>query len=123
MNIEKWVEVSERLKILKEEEAQLRRDICAELIAGTAMDKGKAKVTSIMNNYKVVAVQSLSYSIDKTILRAIWADLTVVEKECIKTEPRVWETKYKNLGEHSLLHEAITSRLGMPTLKAEYRER
>ena len=119
LHVDKWKELATRLKSLKEEEADLRRDICAELIAGVEMKNGIATYKGNVEGYDVTAKQSLSFSLDVAALGTIWDELSQAEQDCIELKPTLKIGPYKKLPEDSLLHEAVVSRLAMPTLKAE----
>lgn len=119
LHVDKWKELSTRLRALKEEEADLRRDICAELIAQTEMVNGIATYKGNVEGYDVIAKQSLSFSLDIAVLDSIWDGLTQAEQDCVEMKPTLKIGPYKKLPEDALLHEAIVTRMAMPTLKAE----
>lgn len=117
MNVlETWKDLQVRLKALKEEEADTRRSLCSEIIADAPMKNGRTTVRSVMYGYPVKAVQTLSYSLDLAVLGNIWDSLSPVERAAVKMKPTLQEGKYKKLPEDSILHEAVVTRLGMPTL-------
>jgi hypothetical protein len=118
-DLHRWKHLQQELKKIKAEEADLRRELCAEIIGGTQMVNGRVTVKTHLDHYEVKAVQTLSYSIDQAALSAIWDELTPEEKACIKMKPELALGDYKKLPEDSLLHEAVVSRLAMPTLTAE----
>ena len=119
LNIDKWKDMSVRLKKLKDDEAELRRDICAELVAGIEMKKGIATYKGNVEGFDITAKQALGYSLDIAALGVIWDSLSDLEIACIKMEPKIVIGNYKKLPEDSLLHEAVISKMAMPTLLAE----
>ena len=119
LHVDKWKELATRLKSLKEEEANLRRDICAELIAQTEMVNGIATYKGNVEGYDVVAKQSLSFSIDVAALGTIWDELSQAEQDCVEMKPTLKIGPYKKLPEDALLHEAVVTKFAIPTLKAE----
>lgn len=116
--IKEWYDAQKKLKIYKEIEANLRREIVGKLVEPYEMVKGVVRNEDIIHGYKLKGEQKLSYKLDVDILREIWADLSKEEKECIKTKPVLWESGYKKLPKNSRLHEAVISKLAMPTLSA-----
>lgn len=121
LDIHKWKELSTRLKQIKEEEADLRRAICEEIIAGAEMTNGRVTVKDYLDDYAVKAVQTLSYTIDVAALGTIWEGLSQAEQDAVVMKPSLSLAAYKKLPEDALLHEAVVSRLAMPTLSAELR--
>jgi hypothetical protein len=121
-NIHDWKVKSQQLKKLKADEADMRREICEEIIAGAPMDNGRVTIKTHADGYAIKAVQTLSFSIDVAALGAIWEHLTPEEQDCVVMKPTLNLTKYKQLTGASLLHEAVVSRLAMPTLQAELEE-
>jgi len=119
LNIDKWKDMSVRLKKLKADEAELRRDICAELVDGIEMKKGIATYKGNVEGFDITAKQALGYSLDIAALGVIWDSLSDLEIACIKMEPKIVIGNYKKLPEDSLLHEAVISKMAMPTLLAE----
>ena len=117
--IEKWSKIKAFLTTAKEKEAQMRRDLCADILEGVPMDKGKARLKDVIQGYGVTAVQELSYSLDVDLVKEMWSDLSDAEKECVKTKVYLWDTGYKKLPADSLLHQAVTTRLAMPKLEAK----
>lgn len=115
----KWKELSLDLKDIKAEEAVLRRDLCEQIIAEAEMANGRVTITIHQDGYEVKATQTLSYTIDVAALGTIWDGLSQVEQDCVVMKPSLSLAAYKKLPEDSLLHEAIVSKLAMPTLKAE----
>ncbi len=120
--LETWYEMSVLLKQTKTREAELRRELCEAFIGETEMVKGRVTVKGDERHLAWKAVQALSFSIDAASLHAMWSELSEVEKECIKHTPGLNLTAYKKLPEDSLLHEAVISKLAMPTLTAEIKD-
>ena len=118
-NISIWKALSLQLKKLKGEEADMRREICEEIIADTEMKNGRVTVKDHMDGYDIKAVQTLSYTLDVAVLGTIWKHLSECEQACVQMVPKLKLAPYKNLPEDSLLHEAIVTRLAMPVLTAE----
>jgi len=119
LHIDKWKDMSIRLKQLKADEAELRRDICAELVDGIEMKKGIATYKGNVEGFDITAKQALGYSLDIAVLGVIWDELNALELECVKMEPKIVIGNYKKLPEDSILHEAVITKLAMPTLLAE----
>ncbi len=113
--VEKWQDASKRLKDTKVEEADLRRELASETIGDTAMKNGRVTVSKSLAGYPVKAVQELGYSLDLSVLASIWDSLTPADKEAIKLKPNLQTGKYKKLPTDSLLHEAVITKMAMPT--------
>jgi len=112
--LEKWAEASAKLKLYKEQEAKLRREICNEVFNGKIGEfttKGEYEGTPIK------AKSVLNRVIDKASLGAIWEELSDVEKEAIKLEPKLVMSAYRKIPEDSLFHQAIIVKPGMPQLE------
>lgn len=109
--LELWKTKSDLLKILKVEEMELRKEICSEISTaiGTTRSEFLGKT--------VKSVQKLSLSIDEAALGTIWEMLPPEEKACIRLKPTLKAGPYKKLEENSILHEAVISKLGAPTLE------
>ena len=116
-SLEKWNGMVSRAKALKKEEAEARLALCTDIISDTPMVNGTSTVRSVLYGYPVKAVQNLNYSIDLGALASVWHELSVDEKAVVKMVPTLQTGAYKKLPENSLLHEAVVSKLGMPTLE------
>jgi len=114
-----WLQLKEQLDEVKEREAELRRELCAELLAEKTMANGRMSVTTMIEGYKWNAVQALNYKVSSEILQVIWPELTESERDAIRWVPELSLRIYKALPEDSILHEAVTTSLAMPQLKAE----
>lgn len=115
--IAKWKELASKLKSVKEEELQLRKEIAAEVIAHAEMVNGRVTVRETLEGYPCKAVQALNYRLDLGVLGSIWENLSEVEKAAVKMKPTLQTGPYKKLPEDSLLHEAVISTLATPTLE------
>ena len=119
LNIAKWKELELSLKVLKSKEADMRRVICSYIINKKEMVKGRVTVKDRVEGYDVKATQTLNYSFDLAVLGTVWKELTQAEKDCVKMKPEIVLGDYKKLPDDSLLHEAVITKLGMPTLDVE----
>lgn len=115
--LSRWIKMSADLKLIKAQEADLRRELCAEIIADAQMKKGRCTVKSELEGRTVKAVQTLGYTIDEAALASIWEALSETDKTALKMKPTLKLAQYKKLSEYSLLHEAVISKLAMPTLE------
>jgi len=117
--LQKWSQLQKQLKVLKEEEMDLRRELCTGIIADSPLSNGRVTVKGTVGELAYTASQALGYNIDQSVLSTIWNSLSPEEKEAIVYKPNLGLAKYRKLGEDSLLHEAVTARLSAPTLKVE----
>ncbi|RLA18842.1 MAG: hypothetical protein DRQ56_06655 [Gammaproteobacteria bacterium] len=117
--LQTWFEMSQLLKATKTREAELRRELCEEYIGDSQMSNGRVTVKGHEGHLDYKAVQALSYGLDKDLLDALWGDLTDIDKGCVTFKPALGLAAYKRLSEDSLIHEAVTTRLAMPTLSVE----
>jgi len=113
-----WYKLSLELKILKEKEAALRRELCAEQFNGLV---GSFKAVYDTVAYEVTCTSRITRSLDKTVYMAIEDELSDLEKECVKHTPSLVATAYKHLPEDSLLHSAVTEKPAMPTMKLTWK--
>lgn len=109
----KWLNMSDRLKALKKEEAALRRELCSDLFNGK---QGNFKEVYNDKGVHVVATSKLTNNLDERVLQSLMGGLSDVEKACIKWKPSLVAAHYKVLPEDSILHEAVTAKPAMPTL-------
>lgn len=117
--ISEWSRLATQLKEIKAKEAELRRELCALIIAATPMKNGRVTVKQNLDGFACKAIQTLSFKVDQAVLANIWETLQPVEKQAIKFVPDLRLKEYKALPSDSLLHEAITTSLAMPTLEAK----
>jgi len=117
-----WSEISELLKELKTKEAALRRELCSDIINHAGMVNGRVKVQQNYPDFRAAAGQALSYKVDDKALQVIWENLNEAEKLAIKYKPSLSLAIYKKLPSDSILHDAVTTSLAMPTLKVEFNE-
>jgi len=117
--LEQWFEISNLLKEARVKEAELRRELCAAIIGDTQMENGRVTVKGTAYHLDYKASQALTYNIDKPVLESMWSSLSDIERASVVYKPSLSLTLYKKLPEDSLLHEAITTKLAMPTLTAE----
>ena len=117
--LEYWAELQRKLKSLKEEEMNLRRELCVGIIADSPLENGRVTVKGQVGDLSYQASQVLGYTVDQATLSTIWGSLSPEEREAITYKPSLGLAKYRKLGEDSLLHEAVTARLAAPTLKVE----
>lgn len=111
-----WANAKRQLGLYKKTEADLRREICGDLLIDVEFEKGIARRKTTYLGYEVKAEQKLSYAIDFDVLKQIWEDLSEEDRECLKKTVTLDLTKYKKLPENSLFHDAIVSKSAMPTL-------
>ena len=117
--LQTWHQMSKLLKETKEREAELRRELCEEIIADKPMSNGRVTVKGELDHMTYIAVQALSYRLDVAALDALWSSLSAHEKTVVIYKPSLALTEYKKLHDSSLLHEAVITTMSMPTLKVE----
>jgi len=110
-------ELANQLKVLKEREANVRRQICDELLNNKA--PGTHKFT--FDNIIVKATKKLTYSLDQEMVESMIAegDLSPAELDAIKTKYELSLTAYKKIEIPGILDDAITVKDAMPTLDVE----
>lgn len=111
-----WQTVSLALKELKDQEGLLRRELCEELFA---QNVGKKKAVFEADGYRVTATPKSSVKFDEDVLQSLYVDFNDVEKATIKFKASLVKAKYDKLPEDSMVHECLTEKPGMPTLKLE----
>lgn len=113
---DEWLEAANQLKIAKAVELKLRKKICEKILG----DKIEGAVTELAHykRFKVTATAKLNRSIDRSVLEAIWEDLTDDEKECVDYKPSLKLAEYKKIEQTGgKLLDAVTVKPGTPTLK------
>lgn len=114
--LERWRDMSMRLKKLKEEEMALRKEICGKILAGMSLPATKKHE---FNGMRITAKGALSYNVDEAVLKSVWNELGGIEKQAIKWKPSIVMKTFKDLPESSMLMEAIITKPAAPTLKVE----
>jgi hypothetical protein len=106
------------LKIVKEKEAKVRREICQELLK----DKDVGKHRYAFPSMKVTATRNISHSLDQEKIRRLINDqeFTDDELEAIRVKYELNLTVYKQLEQCELLDSCITVKDAMPNLEIEY---
>lgn len=112
--IEKWVDLYEQLKILKDQEVNLRKEICEEIFNG----ERKTKKVNI-GPYKVKAVYKINSRIDEAAYTNLEPMLSTQEKEAIRIKFDLVQSKMKKLDLDSLLMQCIIQKPGTPTLEVK----
>lgn len=111
--IEQWIDLDDTLKRVKEQEMELRKEICAEIHQGST-----AKGTEIFNahGYEIKAVNKTNPSLDKEALDSIKDNLNEAANNCLKYEPSLIAKELKNLPDENLLWQVIEEKPAAPTL-------
>lgn len=109
-----WLDLSIRLKSLKELEMKTRKQLCAEIFGGQV---GALKKKFKEGGYLIVAENTVGYKLDEENLKVMWEELTEAETQVVDWKPVLKLAKYKKLPKEVLLHECITSKPSAPTLK------
>lgn len=109
--IQLWIEKSVLLKKLKKEERALRN----ELSDFFSFKENRQKYP----NYDIKNNVSKINNIDNAVLSNIWPDLNESEKACFEFLPKLIKKQYDKLPKNSLVHSAIISKSGAPSLKIE----
>ena len=114
MNIDKWIDMSNRLKQLKLDEMALRKQICMEILADE-VPPCKRKV--VIGEHTVRAEITTTDKLDVVAINGMWKELTLEEKAAVKFTPSLVAKEYKKLDKTSILHSAVETRPDAPTLK------
>ncbi len=100
-----WQKLQEQLKVLKDKELALRREICSEILGGR---RGEISEKSVYEGIPVRVKMTVTRNVDEDVLNTLWTELSESEKMAIKFKPSVVLAEYIKLKEDSLLHEAVT---------------
>lgn len=111
--IENWIDAQTTLKAVKEEEMELRKEICNELQEN---EGGIGTKNYLVHGFKLKATFALTYKIDEEKLTELMDQLSDAEKACIKWKPSLDVTAFKKI-ESDLLNEIVFATMGAPTLK------
>jgi len=117
--LEHWADLQRRLKSIKEEEMNLRRELCIGMIGSHPLENGRVTVKGEVGNLSYKASQALGYTVDQATLSSLWGSLSQDERDSIAYKPSLKLANYRKLSDDSLLHEAITAKLSAPTLSVE----
>ena len=112
---EKWLQLSSELKLIKEREMRLRREIAFDIAGGDF--SGETKMNKEEDGFSATVSFTLSRSLDEDVLSTVRAHLTEQERNCVKFKPSLIMKEYKEIGANSILHEAVTTKPSAPTLK------
>ena len=115
--LEQWQKMSSDLKMLKEMEANLRRELCEEVLKGRV---GDFTEKCELYGSRVKVSSKVNRRIDKTVLTTLWDALSTEERECIEFKPELKIAKFKKLSEINgkhYIYEAIIETPGMPVLE------
>ena len=113
---EEWLELSMELRRIKGAELKLRKKICEDVLEEKL--EGAKTENVIKGKYKLTATAKLNRTVDRSLLEAIWEDLSDTEKECIDYKPSLKLVNYKKVEElGGKLLDAVTVKPGTPSLK------
>lgn len=105
--------LQDQLAEVKADEAEMRKEICAELL----QDRPVGTHTFEFDGIVVKATNKVTYSLDQELLSALYDNFSPDEKECIKYNPTFQSSKYKTARDTSLIDEVIVTKPAMPALK------
>ena len=103
--LERWLTLANMLSKIKKEEVDLRREICLEFFQGRV---GEFKHHDTIDMFEVEAQSKINRKVDPVTISAMWDDLSISEKACIRFKPELNLAQYRKLPEDSQLHEAVT---------------
>jgi hypothetical protein len=110
-----WMEAALKLAAAKTHEMELRQDICKEVLDG----KLKGVKHLIVEGLDVAATGKINTTLDPELLESIWNDLPQQERDCVVQKPSLVAKNYKGLSDDSLLHQAVTTKPGAPSLSVK----
>lgn len=111
-DVKAWITSKEKLDNAKSMELKLRLQICEHILDGKA--KGSKKAT--VGKFILTATAKLTEKVDPSLLDVFWPELTAEEKDCIKFKPSLKAKEFHKLKDAMLLHRAVDSKPGTPTL-------
>ena len=111
--VESWLKWKSNLAVAKENELNLRKEICEHILQG----KVKGSKKSSIGVYILTATAKLNIKIDSEHLETIWKELPPEEKACIKYKPSLIAAEYKKLKGKITLNRCIDSKPGTPGLE------
>lgn len=110
-----WIEAKAELSLAKANEMKLRLTISDRVLVGH--QKGVKHL--IVEGLDVAATGKINTTLDPELVDSLWPDLNQDERDCIKRKPELVAAKYKTLPDDSLLHQAVTTKPGTPTLSVK----
>lgn len=110
--VKEWLIISGRLKSIKEDEMELRKEICDHILDG----KIKGAKSSTFGKYTMTATAKIGEKVDQDLLKVMWPELSKAEKACFKFKADLVSKEYKTLDAKSNVHRAVDSKPGAPTL-------
>ena len=114
MRLKEWKEMSVQLKALKTAEMTLRKEICIDLFKGST-EAGRLKYD--LKTIHVQAENKINYKLDVESVKAMYEELSDVERDALRWSPELKLREYKKLSEISLLHECVVVKPAAPVLK------
>lgn len=100
-----WKKLQDQLKLIKEQELELRKEICSEILEGRI---GEISEKATFEGTLVRVKMTVTRNVDEDVLSTIWSDLTIDEQQAIKFKPSLVLAGYRKLHDGALLHEAVT---------------
>lgn len=113
--VKSWILAKTKLDAAKKQELELRQTICEDILKSQV--KGSKKIT--VGKFTLTATAKLNEKVDADLLKSLWENLSDEEKGCIKFKPSLKAKEYHKLKDACLLHRAVDSKPGAPTLNAK----
>lgn len=110
--VKAWIVAKMKLDTAKGQEMELRQTICEHILNGKT--KGSKKAT--VGKFILTATAKLNEKINPELFESLWPELTAEEKNCIKFIASIKAKEFHKLKDSMLLHRAVDSKPGAPTL-------
>ena len=119
--LEKQRQLAIELKRIKDEESDLRDEICDYLASKGFTEYGTQRIKDVIGlNVKIV--RKINYSLNAKELDDIYDDLSEEEQACIKFKPELVIGKYNKLDCESELDNIIIAKDAKPSLEVTLAE-
>lgn len=112
-----WHRLATVLKETKDLEKELRIEL-TDLFLGD--DRSKRKNKFEFMGMEIEVTQGASVSVDQGALTAVYPELTEDDKKALKFEGKLISAFYKELPADSLVHEVVTTRPNLPSMKVTF---
>lgn len=113
--IQRWIDAQATLKAVKEEEMELRKEICAAL---QEVEKGHGTKSFHVQGFDLKATFSLNYKLDEEMYVQNASKMNNSELDCINIKYSLNNAKFKEI-DSELLNSMVTVTEAAPTLKVK----
>lgn len=114
-----WQSLATALKKAREGERALRDEL-TDIFLGD--DRSKRILRFEFMGMNIEVNQGETRTVDQGALTTVYPELTEEDKKALKFEGKLIAAFYKELPKDSLVHEVVTTRANLPSMKVEFND-